>query len=375
MSSPSTPSSGVSDETWTVGRLLDWTRERFNSVGIESPRVDAEHLLSFALGCSRMSLYVEHGKAVNGPERARFRELVKRRLAREPVAYIEGRRGFHALDLELSVDRRVLIPRPETELLVDWMLEELPPPGGLVRKGIDDLPEEPQPDEDAQDDHDADGAGGIETEVVYELDEIEHEEPHETEGTTEVIEPVEQVTTQASEPEPPPDGRAVLDVGTGSGAIALAIKRARPSVRVVACDVSEGAVEVARANAERLELDVEVLRSDLLAHVAPPPGGWAAIAANLPYVREPVWRELAPEVRAFEPRLALDGGEDGLDVIRRLVAAAPEQLAPGAALYLEIGFDQGESVPALLTRRGFVDVAVRRDHAGHPRIVRGRWPS
>jgi len=295
-SPPASSATEPASETWTVGRLLDWTRQRFTAEGIESPRVDAEHLLAFALGCDRMSLYVEHDKVINGPERARFRDLVRRRLTREPVAYIEGKRGFHALDLELHVDARVLVPRPETELLVDWMLEELPA--------------------------DADGA--------------------------------------------------VLDVGTGSGAIALALKRARPGLQVVACDLSEDAVAVARANAERLGLEVTVHRSDLLGAVPDPGAGWSAIAANLPYVCSSVWPTLAPEVQRFEPRLALDGGEDGLDVIRRLLETAPARLAPGAGLYLEIGYDQGESVPELLSAAGLVDVALRQDLSGHPRLVRGR---
>src|SRR5690606_36588702 len=164
-----------------------------------------------------------------------------------------------------------------------------------------------------------------------------------------------------SEPAPePPDERSVLDVGTGSGAIALAIKHARPSLRVLACDVSEDALAVARDNAQRLGLDVPMRRSDLLADVPTPEGGWDVIVANLPYIREPTWRTLAPEVLRFEPRLALESGPEGLDAIRRLVVAAPARLAPGGALYLEIGYDQGESVPALLAAHGFVEVAVRK---------------
>lgn len=338
------------EDPWTVRRLLGWTQERFESVGIESPRVDAEHLLSFALACSRMSLYLDHDKVVEAPERARFRELVKRRLAREPVAYIEGKRGFHALGLELHVDRRVLIPRPETELLVDWVLEEL---AGPRKQPVwdDEAPNEPLTSEPPNE--------------PLTIEPIPPEPPPE-------LAPPSAPPPSPEPPPPPPDERPVLDVGTGSGAIALAIKHARPSLRVTACDVSEAALAVARANAERLGLAVPMLRSDLLADVPTPADGWAVITANLPYVCEPVWRTLAPDVQRFEPRLALDGGEDGLEVIRRLVATAPAQLAPGGALYLEIGYDQGESVPALLAEHGFVDVVVRKDYAGHPRIVRGR---
>jgi len=368
MSTPET------EDAWTVRRLLGWTQERFEAVGIESPRVDAEHLLSFALGCSRMSLYLDHDKVVEGPQRARFRELVKRRLAREPVAYIEGKRGFHALGLELHVDRRVLIPRPETELLVDWVLEELAGPrkqpvyeddarGSAASRMADGEAIEPVVVLDA----DAVGpmpeaSAGLEPVVVLDAD-----EPAPSKDVAAA--PVPPAATPAR---PPADERAVLDVGTGSGAIALALKHARPSLRVTACDISEDALAVARQNAERLELSIDFVRSDLLADVPTPEGGWAVIAANLPYIREPEWRTLAPEVLRFEPRLALEAGEDGLDVIRRLVATAPAHLAPGGALYLEIGYDQGESVPALLAAHGFVDIALRKDYAGHPRIVRGR---
>jgi methylase of polypeptide subunit release factors len=362
-------SSSETDEPWTVRRLLGWTQERFEAVGIESPRVDAEHLLSFALGCSRMSLYLDHDKVVEGAERALFRTPTPFRLARDPVAYIEGKRGFHALGLELQVDRRVLVPRPETELLVDWVLEELA--GPRQQPAWDDEAAPPAAASPAL--VRAEGEP-VEPTIEPTIEPVvERLEPAAEDGEAAVVaQPAPVVPVTAGPTAAPPDERTVLDVGTGSGAIALAIKHARPSLRVTACDISEDALAVARANAERLGLVVALLRSDLLASVPTPAGGWAVITANLPYVREPVWRTLAPEVQRFEPRLALDGGDDGLDVIRRLVAAAPATLAPGGALYLEIGYDQGESVPALLSAHGFVDVAVRKDYAGLPRIARGR---
>jgi len=282
---------------WTVAELLRWTVDRFEATGIPTPRVDAEYLLAHALGCSRLDLYVRHDAVVDADARARFREVVRRRLAREPVAYIEGRRGFHALGLQLAVDPRVLVPRPETEHLVDWVLEDLPPPERA---------------------------------------------------------PV------------------VLDVGTGSGAIALAIKHARPDARVIACDISDDALTVARANAEALGLAIELVRSDLLASVEVPSGRFAAIAANLPYVATADFAGLQPEVVRFEPRLALDGGADGLDLVRRLVAAAPDTLAPAGTIHLEIAPDQAAIAQELLRGRGLVDVAIRPDHAGLLRVVRGR---
>jgi release factor glutamine methyltransferase len=284
---------------WTVRRLLAWTTERFERAGLDTPRSDAQHLLSHALGCPRIELYIRHEDVPEESVLARFREHVRRRLTREPVAYIEGRRGFHALDLELVVDENVLIPRPETEHLVDWVLEELRPP-----------------------------------------------------------------------PAPP---MHVLDVGTGCGAIALAVKRARNDVDVVGVDLWEEVLAVARANADALGLEVQLSRSDLLDGVSAPAGGWTAIVANLPYVPSADVDEAQPEVRDFEPRVALDGGADGLDLIRRLVRGTGAQgvLAQGGGLYLEVGSGQAEMVAELMRRAGYEDVQAREDLAGVSRVVRG----
>lgn len=291
--------SAASRADWSVGELLRWTSARFAELGIAEARLDAEYLLAFALGCTRMRLYTEHDRLVDDDARARFRECVRRRMAREPVAQIEGKRGFHALDLELHVDRRVLVPRPETEHLVDWLLE--------------DLGHDPSP---------------------------------------------------------------VIDVGTGSGAIALAIKRARPEADVHAVDVSDDALDVARSNAERSGLAVTFVRSDLLEGVAPPAGGWGVIAANLPYIPTDVIATLEPEVRVFEPRLALDGGADGLEIITRLLAQIdlPGVIAPQGAAYLEVGHDQAQQVAQMFVRMGWT-AATRNDHAGICRIVRARPPA
>jgi release factor glutamine methyltransferase len=289
------------EQLWTVSELLQWTSERFARAGIDEPRVDAEHLLAQALGVGRMQIYLRFDQVVAEPARATLRDLIRRRLAREPVAYIAGRRGFHALGLDLAVDRRVLIPRPETEHLVDWLLAG--------------LPFAPTP--------------------VH-----------------------------------------VLDVGTGSGAIALAVQHARRDARVTATDRSADALAVARDNAGRLGFDVAFVHADLLAGLAPPADGWDAVAANLPYIPSGELADLQPEVRQFEPHSALDGGPDGLDLVRRLVAecSAPGVLAPGGRLLLEIGVGQAEATRELLRAHGFVDVAVRRDLGGIDRVVAGARP-
>jgi release factor glutamine methyltransferase len=287
------------EQLWTVSELLQWTCDRFTREGLDEPRADALHLLAQALGCERMQIYLRFDQLVDEPVRATLRDLIRRRLGREPVAYIAGRRGFHALGLDLGVDRRVLIPRPETEHLVDWLLEGLPYAPTPVR---------------------------------------------------------------------------VLDVGTGSGAIALAIKHARRDVDVTACDRSDDALAVARDNAGRLALEIELVRSDLLADLQRPEFGWDAIAANLPYIPSGDIAGLQPEVRRFEPHLALDGGPDGLELVHRLIAASPDMLAPGGRLLLEIGVGQAAQTRAALAQRGFVDVSARRDLGGIDRVVAGTWP-
>lgn len=283
-------------DSWTIKGVLEWTTRSFTERGIPDARVDAEHLLAHTLGVQRIALYTEYARPLTEAERAAFRERVRRRFEREPVAYIEGERGFHALDLTLTVDKRVLIPRPETEHLVDWLLESLRPPPAPIQR--------------------------------------------------------------------------VLDVGTGSGAIALAIKRARPDdLEVMGVDIDEGALAVAQQNAERLGIDVAFSQSDLLG--AAPTGEFHAIAANLPYVPSADIQNLMPEVRDHEPRLALDGGADGFDLVRRLVETAGQRLTAGGGLFLEIGVGQASATAKLLEDAGFTGVGWREDYSGIPRIVAG----
>ncbi len=256
---------------------------RLARAGSGTPRLDAELLLAAALGVDRAHV-VAAGREELAPEAlARFEELVGRREAGEPVAYILGYKDFRRISV--SVDRRVLVPRPETELLVEVGLELAP-------------------------------------------------------------------------------GTAVLDVGTGSGAVALALKDERPDLVVAGSDIDPAAVAVAVANATRLELDVSFFVADLLASV---PDRFDGVLANLPYVAEGS-PEVAPEVVRHEPAAALFAGPDGLAVIRRLVEMASDV----RILALEVGFDQASRVSELLAAHGFDSVECLRDLAGHERVVVGR---
>jgi release factor glutamine methyltransferase len=250
--------------------------DALTAAGCETPRLDAEVLIADALGVDRAALIVDREMAVPPSAARTVGERIRRRVAREPVAYIVGSKGFR--QIELAVDRRVLVPRPETELLV---------------------------------------------EVALEL----------------------------------PDGAHVHDVGTGSGAIALALRDERPDLIVSASDVSAAAVEVARANAVALGLELEVEVVDGL-----PAGVFDLVVANLPYVRDDEWATLQPEVRLFEPRGALTSGPDGLDAIRALIAAAPK----GQRLALEHAPDQAGAIRELLA-----GADTRRDLAGRERVTVG----
>jgi release factor glutamine methyltransferase len=264
----------------SVSRALSDATTVLAAAGCDTPRLDAELLLSSVLGVGRERLVIDALAELDAAELERFSALVARREAREPVAYILGSKAFRRI--VVSVDRRVLIPRPETELLVEVALS------------------------------------------------LRH-------------------------------GARVADVGTGSGAVALALKEERPDLAVVGVDVSADALAVAHANARELGLEVEFVRADLLDGV---PGPFDAVLANLPYVADQ--SALPPEIELYEPTLALFGGPDGMDVTRRLLS-----MVGGVPLVaLEVGL--GEAVASLVTHAGFPSVEILRDLAGHERVVVGR---
>jgi release factor glutamine methyltransferase len=281
-------------QLWTVESLLRWATEDFRARGIENPRLDAELLLCRALGTTRIQLIVEAKRPLAEGELSAMRELVKRRRAREPIAYILGEREFYGRTFR--VDRRVLVPRPDTETLVSVALAR--------------------------------------TRAVS-------------------------MSTR------------VLDLCTGSGCVAITIARERPTSSVFAADVSADALAVARDNALRLgAYNVAFRQGDLFAAVEKE-RRFDLVTANPPYIPSAEIASLMLDVRDHEPRLALEGGADGLALVRRIVADAPAHLAPGGVLALEVGAGQAPAVAAMLAQTGLAHVEIERDYARIERVVSG----
>jgi release factor glutamine methyltransferase len=284
-------------DVWTIRRVLSWTSEHFDRRKVDAPRLTAEVLLAHVLRVDRVRLYIDLDRPLAKEELATFRALIERRTAGEPTQYLTGVKEFY--NRAFRVDARVLVPRPETELLVEATLRVLPT------------------DKPAR----------------------------------------------------------VLDVCTGSGCIAVTLAAERASASVWATDASHDACEVARLNAEALGAGgrVTVLEGDLF---APVPAGarFDVVVSNPPYVKSGEIDGLSPEVRK-EPRLALDGGADGLAVLRRLAQEAREWLKPGGLLALEMGETQGAEVRALLVGGGWTDVRIEKDLARMDRFAFGARPA
>ena len=270
-------------DPWTIEAVLRWATDDFRSRGIETPRLDAEVLLAHALASTRIRLVVDSKKPLETGELGRFRDLVKRRRAREPTAYILGSREFYGRTFR--VDRRVLVPRPDTEALVETALLRTRPASMSMR---------------------------------------------------------------------------ALDLCTGSGCVALTLARERPTSAFVATDVSEDALAVARDNAARLgAYNVAFRRGDLFAAVDPS-YPFDLVTANAPYITSRELSTLMPDVRDFEPRLALDGGADGLDGYRTIAKTARQLLSPDGVLVLELGIGQLDAVEGILAAAGLIAVGEPR---------------
>jgi len=366
-------------EVWTVRRVLAWTQQRFAQSGLQSPRLDAEILLSHSLGKTRVGLYLCFEQPLIDSELADFRALIRRRLAGEPIAYLIGQREFYSLALHVSP--AVLIPRPETELLVEEALRRI----DEARRGSASLSDNSTDASVSE----AQGEATAEAEAVLAMAEpgvpvtVEYD-PLPVESATDVdqtdaAEPAasaqveaSDVQTEVTDSEPEHPTLTVLDVGTGSGAIALAVKNERPSVKMLAIDRSPDALTVAKQNADKLGVAVEFVQSDLLTSL-PSAVTVDLLLANLPYIPTADMVGLSKDVLS-EPHLALDGGSDGLRLVERLIEQAPCRMRPGGSILLEIGQGQAPLVESMLRRAGFVDVRSEKDLAGIERLVCGRVP-
>ena len=278
----------------TVGRAVNAATQRLEEAGVSTARLDAQVILAHVLGVGRSWLFAHYEYALDPEQADQYTELIARRVRHEPVAYLIGRKEFYGL--ELHVDRRVLIPRPETEMLVDAVLE---------------------------------------------------------------------VTSAAGQ-----SPVVVADVGTGSGAIALAVAANAENARVYALDLSTDALAVARTNVARLDRrwQVTLLQGNLL---EPLPECAHVIVANLPYVTSADYRTLDLDVRGYEPQLALEAGAQGLDAITGLLRQVPAHLQPDGVVILEIGYDQGEAVLNLITKilPQARHLDLHQDYQGHDRMV------
>lgn len=278
-----------------VGQALNFAANRFNEEAIESASLDAQVLLAHLLGKDRTWLFAHHEYVLTPEEAESYTALIRRRMAHEPIAYLIGRKEFYGL--EFIIDRRVLIPRPETELLVDLVLDEI---SALHRKPV-----------------------------------------------------------------------FVADVGTGSGAIALSLAANQKDVRVFAIDLSEDALDIADTNVQRLDVrkQVTLLCGDLLTPLTHPVD---IIVANLPYIPSATYSMLEPDIREYEPRLALESGPKGLDAISRLLQQAHLHLAASGQIFLEIAHDQGEMVEQLAAYQfpHARSIRIHKDYHDHDRIVR-----
>ncbi len=284
-------------QTWSIGQLLSWTRGFLSDKGVDEPRLAAELLLASALGCRKIDLYTRFEQIPGAEQVGRFRELVREAAAHKPIAYLVGHKEFYSLDFLVTPD--VLIPRPETEMLVDQAV--------ACGKAMAGKPMQ------------------------------------------------------------------VLDIGTGSGCVAVAIAKLLPTSRVVATDVSAAALSISGRNAERNKVAERLTFVEADAVGIPagcvPAGGFDVLVSNPPYIAESDRESLAANVRDFEPALALFGGTDGLDVIRKIAAGGRALLGIGGRAFVEVASGQYGPASAVFEKNGWVSRGVIADGAGIPRVL------
>ncbi len=291
----------MSGYNWTIKETLKWAADYLNSYNILDPRLEAEYILAYVLGCKRLDLYLDFDKPLHRKELEVFKDFAGRRVRREPSQYIIGEQGFRSLTLKVTRD--VLIPRPETELLVEEAIN------ALIRSFF-------------------------ETPVI-------------------------------------------IDLCTGSGCIAISVAKEFPACKVYALDLSEKALDVAKENAERYTLAdrITFLKGDLFEPLKGLnlEGKVSMILSNPPYIPRGELDKLQSEIRHYEPLMALDGGVDGLDLYRCIIAEGPLYLCSGGFLILEMGYEQAKGINGLLNNSGlYKDIEIKKDLAGIERVIRAR---
>ena len=308
------PSYNLAMQNWTIQKLLNWVTEYLTEKGIDSPRLSAELLLSHILRLKRIELYTQFDKAVSKQQLDKLHDLVKRAGQNEPIAYLVGKTEFYSLELNITPD--CMIPRPETELLIEHTIEFLRTP------------------------------------------------PLRVAGRTR---PGKQPAVSLSNP-------LVCDLCTGSGCVAVAIARNCPDVDIIATDICDAALNMAAQNVEKYQLGdrVKLLCGDLFDAIVPQLDvqKFDLIVCNPPYTKAAEFESLEKNIKAYEPRIALYAGEDGLDVCRRIAEKVDSFLKPGGALMLEIGYSQGQAVRQLLEQTGcFDEIKIEKDSQNNDRIA------
>jgi release factor glutamine methyltransferase len=330
----------------TVAGLLAFSAAFLAKAGVEMPRLDAGLLLAHALGTTRSILLAHGGNAVSAEKHAAFDEAVARRAAGESVAVITGHKEFRYLDL--IVTRDTLVPRPETETLVEAALEKT----ALLAAGVFLRPSGSRPPtEEVEDGQTKDGGNDV---VVSNNVAVSNKSCRDFPRTA-----YSETASSAA------GAVFVLDVGTGSGAVGLSIKYEMPQVHVTLSDISGAALLVARKNGEKQRLSAVYVLSDLFDRID---GTFDIIVSNPPYVRSEEIAALKKEVQN-EPRLALDGGNDGLALVKRIIYEGKARLNNGGFLIMEADPRQMSAIERLLLENGYRDVAVRTDLSGNDRVI------
>lgn len=382
----------ANDQTWTVKAILDWCEGYLANKGDASPRHAAQYLLGEAMGLSRIELYTNFDKPLTDEERSTMREWVARRGAGEPLQLICGTAPFRHMVLEVAPG--VLIPRPETEVLVSEVLALFPVPKQISAHAFEDLSAvsgQGEGVEDSASEIPVVEIGSINEEVssevlaggidgaserpeAFALKDGAQSSQSQIDGVEQVGETIAAGTVSETESDLKPGLIRVIDLCTGSGCIACALATEHPNMEVLAFDIAPEALALAQRNVEAQGVAdrVSVRESDLLAAAIANPdnkGSFDAIVSNPPYIPSQVVDTLAAEVNDYEPRLALDGGADGLELFRRFIGDACELLKPSGVLAVELFEESLEEARNIALDHGFSEARIVQDLTNRPRIL------